>query len=121
MEELPAAVDVSLHNFSMRQWEQLAHFHVMRLMDSLFLWVGAMPHLRNFTVAMCSCFDSILVFTSLFGDTSDMTSTDLTQCLARKTSKQVFVNYNLSSTDNNFTLLIENRIKAEMETFLEKF
>ncbi|XP_038964461.1 proteasome assembly chaperone 4-like isoform X2 [Rattus norvegicus] len=60
MEELPAAVDVSLHNFSMRQWEQLAHFHVMRLMDSLFLWVGAMPHLRNFTVAMCSCFDSIL-------------------------------------------------------------
>lgn len=41
--------------------------------------------------------------------------------LARKTSKQVFVSYNLSNTDNNFTLLVENRIKEEMETFPEKF
>lgn len=45
---------VSLHNFSARLWEQLVHFHVMRLTDSLFLWVGATPHLRNLAVAMCS-------------------------------------------------------------------
>uniref|UniRef100_A0A8C5XK07 Proteasome assembly chaperone 4 n=1 Tax=Microcebus murinus TaxID=30608 RepID=A0A8C5XK07_MICMU len=49
-----AAGDVSLHNFSARLWEQLVHFHVMRLTDSLFLWVGATPHLRNLAVAMCS-------------------------------------------------------------------
>uniref|UniRef100_A0A2K5QH22 Proteasome assembly chaperone 4 n=1 Tax=Cebus imitator TaxID=2715852 RepID=A0A2K5QH22_CEBIM len=49
-----AAWDVSLHNFSARLWEQLVHFHVMRLTDSLFLWVGATPHLRNLAVAMCS-------------------------------------------------------------------
>lgn len=46
--------DVSLHNFSARLWEQLVHFHVMRLTDSLFLWVGATPHLRNLAVAMCN-------------------------------------------------------------------
>lgn len=34
--------------------EQLVHFHVMRLTDSLFLWVGATPHLRNLAVAMCT-------------------------------------------------------------------
>lgn len=45
---------VSLHNFSARLWEQLVHFHVMRLTDSLFLWVGATPHLRNLAVALCS-------------------------------------------------------------------
>ncbi|PNI62994.1 PSMG4 isoform 1 [Pan troglodytes] len=49
-----AGGDVSLHNFSARLWEQLVHFHVMRLTDSLFLWVGATPHLRNLAVAMCS-------------------------------------------------------------------
>uniref|UniRef100_F7F2U9 Proteasome assembly chaperone 4 n=1 Tax=Rattus norvegicus TaxID=10116 RepID=F7F2U9_RAT len=65
--------------------------------------------------------DSIPVCTSLFGDTSDTTSTGLAQRLARKTSKQVFVSYNLSNTDSNFTLLVENRIKEEMETFPEKF
>lgn len=54
-EPQPAAGgDVSLHNFSARLWEQLVHFHVMRLTDSLFLWVGATPHLRNLAVAMCS-------------------------------------------------------------------
>ncbi|EDL98312.1 rCG44200, isoform CRA_b [Rattus norvegicus] len=121
MEEPQAAADVSLHNFSARLWEQLVHFHVMRLTDSLFLWVGATPHLRNLAVAMCSRFDSIPVCTSLFGDTSDTTSTGLAQRLARKTSKQVFVSYNLSNTDSNFTLLVENRIKEEMETFPEKF
>uniref|UniRef100_A0A8C6RCB2 Proteasome (prosome, macropain) assembly chaperone 4 n=1 Tax=Nannospalax galili TaxID=1026970 RepID=A0A8C6RCB2_NANGA len=51
-----AGADVSLHNFSARLWEQLVHFHVMRLTDSLFLWVGATPHLRNLAVAMCSRF-----------------------------------------------------------------
>ncbi|XP_021036410.1 proteasome assembly chaperone 4 isoform X2 [Mus caroli] len=56
MEESRAAADadVSLHNFSARLWEQLVYFHVMRLTDSLFLWVGATPHLRNLAVAMCS-------------------------------------------------------------------
>ncbi|XP_036044283.1 proteasome assembly chaperone 4 isoform X1 [Onychomys torridus] len=123
MEEPQAAAgaDVLLHNFSARLWEQLVHFHVMRLTDSLFLWVGATPHLRNLAVAMCSRYDPIPVCTSLFGDTSDATSSGLAQRLARKTSKQVFVSYNLPNTDSNFTLLVENRIKEEMETFPEKF
>ncbi|KAM9666791.1 proteasome assembly chaperone 4 isoform 2-T2 [Trichechus inunguis] len=104
--EGPLAVtggDVSLHNFSARLWEQLVHFHVMRLTDSLFLW------------------DSIPVATSLLGDTSDTTSTGLAQRLARKTNKQVFVSYNLQNTDSSFALLVENRIKEEMDAFPEKF
>ncbi|KAF5925017.1 hypothetical protein HPG69_008693 [Diceros bicornis minor] len=140
-----AGGDVSLHNFSARLWEQLVHFHVMRLTDSLFLWVGATPHLRNLAVAMCSRYDSIPVSTSLLGDTSDTTSTGLAQRLGmypqlvlqeqpdgdltvewnheatRKTNKQVFVSYNLQNTDSNFALLVENRIKEEMEAFPEKF
>uniref|UniRef100_A0A8C9JAJ0 Uncharacterized protein n=1 Tax=Panthera tigris altaica TaxID=74533 RepID=A0A8C9JAJ0_PANTA len=53
--------DISLHNFSTRLWEQLVHFHVMWLTHWLFLWVGAMPHLCNLTVALCSHYDSIPV------------------------------------------------------------
>uniref|UniRef100_A0A2K6NPT4 Proteasome assembly chaperone 4 n=1 Tax=Rhinopithecus roxellana TaxID=61622 RepID=A0A2K6NPT4_RHIRO len=41
--------------------------------------------------------------------------------VARKTNKQVFVSYNLQNTDSNFALLVENRIKEEMEAFPEKF
>uniref|UniRef100_A0A4X1SPW1 Proteasome assembly chaperone 4 n=2 Tax=Sus scrofa TaxID=9823 RepID=A0A4X1SPW1_PIG len=78
-----AAGDVSLHNFTARLWEQLVHFHVMRLTDSLFLWVGATPHLRNLAVAMCTRYDPIPVSTALLGDTSDPTSTGLAQRLGR--------------------------------------
>ncbi|XP_060019769.1 proteasome assembly chaperone 4 isoform X1 [Lagenorhynchus albirostris] len=73
--------NVSLHNFSARLWEQLVHFHVMRLTDSLFLWVGATPHLRNLSVAMCTRYDPIPVSTALLGDMSDTTSTGLAQRL----------------------------------------
>ncbi|XP_063489080.1 proteasome assembly chaperone 4 isoform X2 [Symphalangus syndactylus] len=92
MEGLVAAAggDVSLHNFSARLWEQLVHFHVMRLTDSLFLWVGATPHLRNLAVAMCSRYDSIPVSTSLLGDTSDTTSTGLAQRLAKPLYQPIF-------------------------------
>ncbi|KAM5167581.1 proteasome assembly chaperone 4 isoform 2-T2 [Callospermophilus lateralis] len=93
MEESQAAAggDVCLHNFSARLWEQLVHFHVMRLTDSLFLWVGATPHLRNLAVAMCSRYDSIPVCTSLFGDTSDTTSTGLAQRLGRPGAQRGFL------------------------------
>uniref|UniRef100_G3UIC9 Proteasome assembly chaperone 4 n=2 Tax=Elephantidae TaxID=9780 RepID=G3UIC9_LOXAF len=40
---------------------------------------------------------------------------------ARKTNKQVFVSYNLQNTDSSFSLLVENRIKEEMDAFPEKF
>ncbi|XP_010831060.1 PREDICTED: LOW QUALITY PROTEIN: proteasome assembly chaperone 4 [Bison bison bison] len=119
-EELPEK-EVSLHNFSARLWEGLVHFHVMRLTDSLFLWVGATPHLRNLAVAMCTRYDSIPLSTALLGDTSDTMSTGLAQRLARKTSKQVFVSYNLPNTSSSFELLVESRIKEEMQAFPEKF
>lgn len=61
MQKPPPAAggEVSLHNFSAQLWEQLVHFHVMRLTDSLFLWVGATPHFRNLAVAMCSRYVSV--------------------------------------------------------------
>ncbi|XP_038531058.1 proteasome assembly chaperone 4-like isoform X1 [Canis lupus familiaris] len=116
-----AGGDVSLHNFSGRLWGQIIHFHVMQLMDSLFLWVWATPHLRNLTMTMCNRYDSIPVSTSLLGDTSNMTSIGFAQRLARKTNKQVFVSYNLQNTDSNFPLLVQNRIKEEMKAFQENF
>lgn len=60
-----------------RLGEQLVHFHVMQLMDLLFLWVGATPHLHNLAVAMCNRYDSIPVSMSLLEDTSDTVSTGL--------------------------------------------
>ncbi|XP_030064423.1 proteasome assembly chaperone 4 [Microcaecilia unicolor] len=124
MEEYVAAVPlpaISLHNFSEKISEQQVHFHVMGMADCLLLWIGATPTLSNLAVAMCNRFDQIPVSTSLLGDMSDTTSSAFAQRLAKKTKKQVFVSYNLPHADGNFILLIENRIKKEMESFPEKF
>uniref|UniRef100_A0A803YE07 Proteasome assembly chaperone 4 n=1 Tax=Meleagris gallopavo TaxID=9103 RepID=A0A803YE07_MELGA len=68
----PGCID--LHDFSGQLGEQRVHFHAMRLQDSLFLWVGAVPALSSLAVAMCSPRDSVPVSTSLLGDPSDTAS-----------------------------------------------
>ncbi|KAL4630999.1 proteasome assembly chaperone 4 [Arapaima gigas] len=112
---------ISVHDFSEKILEQLVHFHVMKLRGGFFLWVGAAPRLDNLAVSMSSRFDSMPLSTLLLGDPSDTTPNSLAQRLAKKTKKQVFVSYSLPSTDSNLTLLVENRIKKEMELFPEKF
>lgn len=76
---------------------------------------------RNQYRSLFSLQDSIPLSTALLGDTSDTMSTGLAQRLARKTSKQVFVSYNLPNTSSSFELLVESRIKEEMQAFPEKF
>lgn len=40
---------------------------------------------------------------------------------AKKTKKQVFVSYNLPTTNSNLSILVENRIKKELEDHPDKF
>lgn len=40
---------------------------------------------------------------------------------AKKTQKQVYVSYSLPVTDPNMSLLVENRIKKELELHPEHF
>lgn len=66
MEE-PRVGAVSQNNFRTSLWEQIVHFHVTRLMDSLFLWVKATRKLSNLAVAMCTCYEPVTMSTSLLG------------------------------------------------------
>ncbi|KAG9348094.1 hypothetical protein JZ751_004119 [Albula glossodonta] len=103
---------ISIHDFSEKILEQAVHFHVMKMKGGFFLWVGTSPHLSNLAVAMSSKYDSMPLSTLILGDPSDTT---------KKTKKQVFVSYNLPTAEANITLLVENRIKKEMELFPDKF
>ena len=70
---------------------------------------------------MCTGYDPVHMPTALLGDTAHRMSTGLTQHLARKASKQVYVSYSLPNTNNSLALLVENRIKGDMAAFLGKF
>lgn len=45
---------ISIHNFTEKILEQVIHFHVMKLSDSFFLWVGSSPVLSSLAVSMSS-------------------------------------------------------------------
>ncbi|CAG5863091.1 unnamed protein product [Menidia menidia] len=112
---------LTLHNFSERIMEQTVHFHVMRLSGGFFLWVGSAPVLSNLAVSMSSRYDSTPLSSLLMGDPSDTAANSLAQRLAKRTKKQVFVSYSLPTTDSSLTLLVENRIKKELELHPEHF
>ncbi|KAG7331684.1 hypothetical protein KOW79_005653 [Hemibagrus wyckioides] len=112
---------ISVHDFSEKLLEQVVHFHVMKLSGGFLLWVGTSPVLSNLAVSMDSRFDSMPLSTLVLGDSSDTTPTSLAQRLTKKTKKQVFVSYNLPVTDSNLSMLVENRIKKEMELHPDKF
>ncbi|XP_067274862.1 proteasome assembly chaperone 4 [Pseudorasbora parva] len=117
-----ASVDsISVHDFSEKILEQQVHFHVMRLSGGFFLWVGSRSALSNLAVSIASKHDAMPLSTLVLGDTSDTTPSSLAQRLTKKTKKQVFVSYNLPMTNSNLALLVEDRIKKEMELHPDKF
>ncbi|XP_056096486.1 proteasome assembly chaperone 4 [Rhinichthys klamathensis goyatoka] len=112
---------ISVHDFSEKILEQLVNFHVMKLSGGFFLWIGSGPVLSNLAVSIGSKYDSSPLSTLVLGDTSDTTPISLAQRLTKKTKKQVFVSYNLPMTNSNLALLVEDRIKREMELHPDKF
>ncbi|CAM4686547.1 unnamed protein product [Leuciscus chuanchicus] len=112
---------ITVHDFSEKILEQLVHFHVMKLSGGFFLWIGSGPVLSNLAVSIGSKYDSTPLSTLVLGDTSDTTPSALAQRLTKKTKKQVFVSYNLPMTNSNLALLVEDRIKKEMELHPDKF
>ncbi|XP_049910428.1 proteasome assembly chaperone 4 [Epinephelus moara] len=112
---------ITVHNFSERILEQVIHFHVMKLSGGFFLWVGSSPVLSNMAVSMSSKYDSMPLSTLIMGDPSNTAPNSLAQRLAKKTKKQVYVSYSLPMTDSNISLLVENRIKKELELHPEHF
>ncbi|XP_015227408.1 PREDICTED: proteasome assembly chaperone 4 [Cyprinodon variegatus] len=112
---------ISVHNFSDKILEQVVHFHVMKLDGGFFLWVGSAPVLSNLAVSMSSRYDSMPLSTLVMGDPSNTAANSLAQRLAKRTQKQVFVSYSLPMTDSSLSLLVENRIKKELELHPENF
>lgn len=116
-----ACESITVHNFSEKILEQVVHFHVMKMSGGFFLWVGSAPELSNLAVSMCSKYDSMPLSTLVLGDPSNTAPNSLAQRLAKKTKKQVYVSYSLPVTDGNVGLLVEDRIKKELELHPEHF
>ncbi|XP_002741269.1 proteasome assembly chaperone 4-like [Saccoglossus kowalevskii] len=112
---------LSVYNFSDRLMEHSIHFHVLKLNESFLVWIGdRSANMSSLAVSMTTPYDQIPSSASLLGEASDTPSTVLSQKLAKKTRKQVFVSYNLP-TDQMLLPLVEKRLIEEMNTHPDKF
>ncbi|XP_033113054.1 proteasome assembly chaperone 4-like isoform X1 [Anneissia japonica] len=117
----PATCQLTEHRFSASLFEQLVHFYILQLNDSFLVWIGTVPQeLTNLSVAMNSKFNKNVNFTTLLGDTADLTANTIAQRLAKKTGKQAFVSCNLPSI-SQLLPLVESRLMTELENHPDKF
>ena len=48
-----------VHNFSERLLDTVVHFHIMKMKDSLLIWIGKKAELNSLSVAMCTKYVSV--------------------------------------------------------------
>ncbi|XP_033113063.1 proteasome assembly chaperone 4-like isoform X2 [Anneissia japonica] len=96
----PATCQLTEHRFSASLFEQLVHFYILQLNDSFL--------------------NKNVNFTTLLGDTADLTANTIAQRLAKKTGKQAFVSCNLPSI-SQLLPLVESRLMTELENHPDKF
>ena len=51
-ELVPCEPEIKVHEFSGKLLDSLVNFHVMKMADSLYIWIGTDPKLVNLALAM---------------------------------------------------------------------
>ena len=57
---LPAECKFKVHAFSDMVLDQKVHFQVLKMTDSLYVWIGTSPEMNALAVAMCTKYVSNL-------------------------------------------------------------
>ncbi|GFT58864.1 proteasome assembly chaperone 4 [Nephila pilipes] len=96
-------------------------FHVIKMKDSLFLWIGDQGNFDSLAVAMKTPYSTSPVSSALMGHSADDYSCSLAAQLSERIKMQVFASYNLSRSDSNFITIIARRLIKEITDNPNKF
>ena len=62
---VPAECKFKVHSFSDTLLDQKVHFQIVKMTDSLYVWIGTSPEMNALSVAMCTKYVSSLYFLRL--------------------------------------------------------
>ncbi len=51
--------EIMIHNFCERLLDNVVHFHIMKMKDSVLIWIGKKAELTSLSVAMCTRYVSV--------------------------------------------------------------
>jgi hypothetical protein len=114
--------NVEIHSFGTEVAETPIHFQVLKMENSLFIWIGSGtdPTFSDLGMALNTRYDRLPLCTRLMGAHTAMESSNLASRLAKKFQRAVYVSYNLPS-DRLLLPTIEKRLQEEIKTHPEKF
>ncbi|KAF8797033.1 proteasome assembly chaperone 4-like [Argiope bruennichi] len=112
---------IKVHTFEENLLGCPVAFHVMKMKESLFIWIGDQGNFDSLAVAMSTPYNSAPISSSLMGPTADESSCSLASRLSKKIGKQVFASYNISQSDSNLMLYVTQRLIQEMTDKPEYF
>lgn len=92
------------HNFVIQVGEVSFGCQVIKMQDSLYLWIGNNNDktMNDLSFAFMSNYESIPVATKIIGSTDDSTSSNMAKRLTKKCGKAIYISFNV--TADKFTL-----------------
>ena len=57
---VPTECKFTLHSFSETLLDQKVHFQILKMTESLYIWIGSSPEMSSLAVAMCTKYVSML-------------------------------------------------------------
>jgi hypothetical protein len=111
-----------IHSFCTEITETPVYFQVLKMENSLFIWIGSGtdPTFSDLGMAINTSYDRLPLCTRLMGAHADMTSLNLASRLATKFKRATYVSYNLPS-DRLILPAIEKQLQEEIKAHPEKF
>jgi len=111
-----------IHTFSTEIADSIVHFQVLKMEQSLFVWIGSGtdPTFSDLGMALVTNYGRLPLCTRLMGDHTDMTSLNLASRLAKKFQKAVYVSINVPP-DRLSLPAIEKQLQEEIKAHPEKF
>ncbi|CAB3381986.1 Hypothetical predicted protein [Cloeon dipterum] len=112
---------LSMHSFSDELSSMPVSFQVLKLKNSLFVWIGNSDNkcLGDLNLAMVVPPEEI-TSVRLMGNLLTPSSV-LTKRLCKKLGKPVYLSYNLPQNDNMLLEIVNKRLNKEIENNLDKF
>ncbi|RDD47040.1 Proteasome assembly chaperone 4 [Trichoplax sp. H2] len=119
--DIEKTLDTPIYNFSAVIGDTTVYYHVMKMDQSLFFWIGTSLTMDDMAVAIGNrdSNDGPPVACKIIGDMTDMTQTNLALKLCKRTGKQSFVSYNVP--EEVMPDLVQKRLIEEMVDHPEKF
>lgn len=105
--------DVSCNEFNEQILNTTVYFKLIYLDNSILVWIGTAPLLNNLSVGL-PLSNGEVRSTKILAQSSDILSLKLSERLAKKTKKQIFVSTEIQTENEQLTSAIEARLFQEI-------